>query len=183
MNRHSLDHRVGSCKIDTLKHAETLLIAAVRFYASQTVTSDNHYLARFHVPQYRSAHTLYGAGFRGCNIPAVGLAENKRSEPVRVAECYQFCCSHKHAGIRALDVVHCKLHSFFRGAAFQPRRDYGIGYRFGVGSAVEYRSVQLEFSPQLLRVGEVAVVCEGHIALDVTDDERLEVFWTAAARG
>jgi len=48
---------------------------------------------------------------------------------------------------------------------------------------VEYRAVQLEFPPQLLRVGEVAVVSEGHITLDVADDEGLEVFGTAAARG
>ena len=50
-----------------------------------------------------------------------------------------------------------------------------IGDRLRVGSAVEDPARQFELFTQFRGVDEVPVVREGHVALDVPDDERLDV--------
>ena len=80
-------------------------------------------------------------------------------------------------------MLHCLADGVLRGAALQAVTDDLIGDRFGVGSPVEDRAGQLKAASQIKGIGEVAVVDKRKIALDVADDERLDVIPVVPAGG
>ena len=112
------------------------------------------------------------------------LPEAEGTEAVRVAEGDELLRRHDDARERPAELPHRLLDGRLGRAAGEPVPDDLIGDGLRVGRAVEDGAGQLEAPAQSGCVGQVPVVDEGEIALDMADDERLDVAaLMAAGRG
>ena len=90
---------------------------------------------------------------------------------------------HDREGVSALEAVHGGTYGLLDGAGAQPLARYDVADDLAVRGAGEYGAVELQLGAQLAGVGEVAVVRQGHAALDVADDYGLGVLAGASAGG
>ena len=88
-----------------------------------------------------------------------------------------------YLGLYALQLLHGAENSFFRGGDLQPLRDDRVDDGFRVRRAVEDSAAELVARAQGPGVDQVSVMAEGHVALHMADDDRLDVVVVLAAGG
>ena len=137
---------------------------------------DDHDLSGQYIANELGSNGVQRAGLTADHPgSACGPAYTQRPESVRVAERDHPGRGHDDAGVGAADRGHRLLDRLCRTGGMQAMGNDRIGDRLRVGSAVEDSSRQFELFTQFRGIDEVPVVREGHVALDVPDDERLDV--------
>ena len=182
----ALNDRVRAGKIDVLEHAQGMGGGvAVGADAAQTEPVGHHDLAGLHIPQHPGAHGVQRAGFRRKGIAgAVGqLADAQRAEPMGVAGGDELGVGHDDQAVGALDLFHRAADSGLDVRGDQPVLGQQIADHLGIGGAVKDRAAHLQLVAQPGRVGQVAVVADGHGALAVVQYHRLGVGPAALAGG
>ena len=170
-------------EVDELEDALARGLPAVAAVALKAPVGDGDDLARLHVAQELCAYGVERAALAGDDPAAVYLAYAQRAEAYGVAHGYELARAHDREGIGALEAVHRAGDRLLDGAgAYALARD-GVGDDLGVRGGAEDGAVELVALAQLGGVREVAVVREGHAALDVADDEGLGVLAALAAGG
>src|SRR5699024_5994985 len=185
VDRAALDGAVGPGKVDVFKHAHLAgLAAAVVLDAAQAVGVGHHDLAGFHVPQQGGAHGVQGAALAGKSVAAPRQGADAQG-PVApgVPHRDQLGGGHDDQAVGPFQLLHGGGHRLLD--AFVPEAVAGqqVADDLGVGRAVEDGPVVFQRVAQLDRVGQVAVVAQGHGAPAVPDDHGLGVGPHPAAGG
>ena len=179
----AVDDGVRARKVDELKDALGALAAAVAAVGFYAVAGYGDNLARLHVAQEPGAYGVEGAALAGYGPAVVKLAYAQWAEAEGVARGDELARGHDREGIRALEVVHGGTYGLLNGAGAQALAGYDVADDLAVRGAGEDGAVKLQLCAQLAGVGEVAVVREGHAALDVAYDYGLRVLARAPSGG
>ena len=152
-------------------------------FAGAGVRNDD--LAGFHVPQKGSAGGIESTALAGEHITAAGKrADAERTIAARVADRDQLGGRHDDQTVRAFQHVHRLADGRFDAAHPQTVAGHQIADDLGIRGAVEDRALVFQLTAKLQRVGQVAVVAQGHRAAAMADDHRLGVGpHPAASRG
>ena len=162
----AVDLRIGAGGVEVLEDAERLLLPAVVAAALDAVFGEDDHLAGLHFADLMPADGADGARF-GSDEPAavIALAVAERPEALRIARGDELTGRHDDEGICALDAPHGVEHRLFDGTGAHALFGDDIGDDLGIGSRVEDAAFVFELRPQFIRIDEVAVVGERHIAL------------------
>ncbi|MPM99422.1 hypothetical protein SDC9_146613 [bioreactor metagenome] len=95
----------------------------------------------------------------------------------------QFAGGGQHQGIGSLDAVHGRINGLLNGGLPEPFLHDDIGDDLRVGGGLKNGTLGLQLLPQLVGIGEVAVVGQGHAALVVIYQNGLDISFVIAAGG
>ena len=145
---------------------------------------EHEHLARLYVADEGSADGVEGAAFGGDDEGAVfPFAEAQGAEGVRVAHGDHLGRRHDDQRIGAPQAACGAADGLFDAGAFQSLLGDEIGDDLGIARRVEDGAPLFQLCPQGPRVGEVAVVHQGHSTILMIDHDGLGVAHIAAARG
>ena len=185
VDRAALDDAVGPGKIDVFKDAHLAgLFAAVLGVAAQAVGVGHHNLAGGDVPQIGGPHRVQGTALAGEHIAAARQGADAQG-PVApgVADRDQLGGGHNHQAVGALQLVHGGGHRLLDALVLEAVAGQQVADHLGVGGTMEDGAVVLQSVPQLDRIGQVAVVAQGHGAPAMPDNHGLGVGTNPAAGG
>ena len=184
MNRHALDDGVGPGKIDILKHAQGALLSAQAPVGNHAFLAEDHDFPGIDIPDELRPHGVQGTRLRGNHPgPVRGLAVAQGPETVGIPEGDELGGGHQGAGIGAQQLLHGAVDGFLRGGHLQALGYDGIDNGFGIRGTVEDAAGELVAGAEGTGVDQVAVMAQGHVALHMADDNRLDVVVVLAAGG
>ena len=144
----------------------------------------HHDLTGADVPLEPGAHGVQRAGLGGeYHRPVLEPAHAQRAEPVGIPGGDELGGGGDHQGIGALDPVHGGGHGLLDGGGPQALLDDDVGDDLRVRGGLEDGAPALQLGAQLVGVGEVSVVGQGHAALVVVDQDGLDIALVVAAGG
>ena len=152
--------------------------------APQAVGVGHHDLAGGHIPQMGGAHRVQSAALAGEDVAAPRQSADAQG-PVApgVTDGDQLGGGHDHQAVGALQLIHGGGHCLLDALVLEAVAGEQIADHLGVGGAVEDGAVVFQLVAQLDRVGQVAVVAQGHGAPAVADNHGLGVGPHPAAGG
>ena len=172
-----VDDGVRPGKVDELKHAQALFrLSAVGVDGLHAGLVRHHDLPGQDVPLKLGADGVQGAGLGGeHHAPVLQAAHAQRPEAVGVPDGDELGGGGDHQGVGPLDPVHGGGDSVLDRGGLQPLLDDDVGDDLRIRGGLENGAPALQLLPQLVGVGQVAVVGQGHAALVVVHQDGLDV--------
>ena len=177
MHAAAVDHRIRTRKINVFKHAErAICFAAVIGDRTHAVFLKNDDLTRLDVADKFRAHRIQRTAF-GCDYisPILRLAVTERPKTVLIAHRDQLGRRQDHQRIRTPDARHRLIDCLLDRRRVQSFLGDDIGNDLRIAGRGKDRALQFQFAPELFAVDDIAVMRQGHSALDMVDHDRLRV--------
>ena len=184
-HRGAVDHRVRPCKVNELKDTQMPAgrpaAAGITFHA---VIADGDDLAGADVPDEPGSDGIQRTAFRGKDrFPVCCLSHTEGAEAVGIPGGDQLGGRGDHQRIGPLDPAHGGINRLLDGRGSEPLLHDDIGDHFAVGGGVEDGAALLQPVSQLIGIGQIPVVGQGHPAFMVIDDDGLSVALAVGAGG
>ncbi len=179
-------HGIGACEIDVFEDTLRARLLRSVALARDAFGPDDHHLAGIDFVQVDRADQVEGAGLGGEDVAlaAAGdfhFAHRQRAEAVRIARHDDAVLGEEHQGERAFQlqqrIAQGAGQRALRGVGHQVEHDFGIAGRLEDGAAAA------QVGAQLVGIGDVAVVRDGHFALVADHGKRLGVEQDGIAGG
>ena len=188
VDRAALDDAVRAGEVDVLEDAHLgVLPAAVILDAAQLAGAGVGHddLAGLHIPQKRSTGRIQRTALAGEDVAAAGQrTDAQRPVAARVTHCDELGGRHDDEAVGTLQHIHRLADGRLDAAHPQPVAGDEVADDLGIGGAVEDGTLVFQLAAKLQRVGQVAVVAQGHRAPAMPDDHGLGVGpHPAAGRG
>ena len=177
VNGGPVDDGVRPGEVQVLEHADGLGPgAAVAGQGAHPLLLKDQDLPGHHVPDELGSHCVQRAAFRGHHIgPVLGDPVAQRPQAEGVPGGQELGGGHDHQGVGPLEGVHGPVHGPLDGGGGEPLPGDDVGDDLRVAGGVEDGAGHFQLGAQLVGVGQVAVVGQGHAALVVVDHDGLGV--------
>ncbi len=174
---------VGAREIDVFEDAEAeVVLRHEGLDGAQAVLVDDDDFAGLDVAdEFRAGDDVERAAFARKQPRAVDLADAKRTKAERIAHADDFPLAQDHEGKGALHLAQGLDEAAVARAVGGLRHE--VQDDFAVDGGLEDGALGFEFIAKDVRVDEVAVVADRHLAARAIDDDGLRVFQRAGAGG
>ena len=169
----ALHDAVGPRKIDVLEDAETAVALAERHQAPHPARPDNDDFAGLDVAHEIGADDVERASLRRQDPGFAEAAEHQRPHAERVAHADDLVLRQRRQRIGALDLAQ-RIDQPVDDRFFEARCDQ-MDNDLGVARRLEQAAAMHEPAPQLVGIGQVAVVADGEPAELEIGEQRLYV--------
>ena len=133
-------------------------------------------LAGLHIPQKRSTGRIQRTALAGEDVAAAGQrTDAQRPVAARVTHCDELCGRHNDEAVSSFQHIHRLADGRLDAAHPQPVAGDEVADDLGIGGAVEDGTLVFQLAAKLQRIGQVAVVAQGHRAPAMPDDHGLGV--------